>query len=255
MVHGDHVAWFGDRYVLLGTRTLLDLQKDMLLWSYLLPFGCHAQRSPDERHWYAVRGTGPDRSCYLGAVTMPSERVVDMTAHVRVEDLALLYPGVEASISVNLPIQENQKVLADLTGKLEANGVTVSQAAAVRVSLSGQETTTGVELEAREAGERRGEGERFQQRAIKYALEITDAANRKYEQKGSVSMRSFGMVGENAQQELTEEMRRGVASVAERFTIPKYVFPNDVQAGLGASSLTFQGEILQKVSDAAAATP
>ncbi|MHC4404414.1 MAG: hypothetical protein ACYTG0_32575 [Planctomycetota bacterium] len=238
------VAWRGDRHVLLGNRHLFDLSKDVVVWRYVTQMrSCHVAHGPDDRHWLCSYLNPTDLSgpYYLAALPMPSPTVKQMTADVRLEELAILYPGAKATVSGSVPGADSREITRELARKLEANGVIVDSRAPVRVSFTGHERGTGETLQVTRFGP--GRDESFEHKVIECVLTISDSRGRKYESKSRVSMQSFGMVhGENAQKQLTESMRKGAASQAKSVYIPRYVFPGD-GLGVGTSQLTLQGEM------------
>jgi hypothetical protein len=241
--------WSGEDHLLTaawgGQRRLIDIEKRFLVWSYSIQRGVEATGSPDQRFWYAAEGqnTRQGRIYGLLAAEIPSAAVQTRTEGKSVEDLALIYPGSKVSVSASVSGDDSGAVVSAMRERLENLGVIVADGAPVQVSISAEEQSTGNQLQAQRFDQ--SEVQRFEQRKIVIKLRVSDASGRKYEREQAVWMRDFGSTGStNAQEELSREMREQAKSTAANFTLPKIVFPDGLESGLGTSVLSPMGEAI-----------
>jgi hypothetical protein len=240
--------WSGEGHLLMagwgGQRRLVDVDRRFVVWSYNVQ-GCEALGSPDHRFWYTAEGQSTRQGKIHGliAAEIPSAAVRTRLEGKSIEDVALIYPGSKVSVAANVPGDDSTAVISAMRDRLQNLGVIVADGAPVQVSISAEEQGTGNQLEARRFDQ--SEVQRFEQRKIAIKLRVSDASGRKYERETPVWMRSSGSTGStNAQEELSREMREHARQVAANLTLPKTVFPDGFENGLGTSALSRLGEVL-----------
>jgi WD40 repeat protein len=236
---GSALHWCDNRYLLIDHKYLLNKETGALVWQYAFD-GCLAEACPDSRCWFAVPGSVRDPVNTLVAMALPSPMALQAAADTRLEDQALLYPGAKVSLSVNLP-RDAQSVTEKLSRQLQENGVTIDPAAAVRIAVNCNETTTGRQIEVYGGG---GPRVRFAHRQLSCDLMISDGRGREFKKGcGFASMPTSGSIySENVEQQLVDQLYAAATRSAMSIVLPKYVFPQNKELVIGRSRINMMGE-------------
>jgi WD40 repeat protein len=245
------LAWASDGFVMLDARYLIDLTRDVVLWTYHLSnrHGAQLVGNSTGRLWYiaepsaharagAARATGSP-SPFLVSATLPEEAARKIAAGLKDQDISLLRPGSKVALSVNVdaPDDVKQKITSTLTAALITNGMTVDDSAPVKLEAS---TAAG---DSQEITYRVG----FQEEKVSvtgtiYRLAFTSDGQTAWERvsKTSPPMMVQIKAGETAQQAV-DAARKPNYGFFLNAALPRIVPKPGQKNGFGESDLTATG--------------
>ena len=99
------LQWVGDDYVLLDGSALISVNRECVVWNYVLPDGMHLRDSPDQRHWYIAADLSRANVYTVRGVDMPDPNVVQRIGAANLRGKTLLEPGgaIELDVQVTDP--------------------------------------------------------------------------------------------------------------------------------------------------------
>lgn len=232
------IQWCSDRHLIADQKYLVDLDKKTVVWKYQVPaFGSDSiHGTPDLRLWFLERDK-------LVGVPVPSREVLRNAELADIKKQAIVSPGSTiaiSSVSVGVGDVTEDEARDALTRAFTKHGVNVVANAPITVSLDTEQKSTGRKLVAKKVFGGRGEQEVFEQQQIIITLEVNGPGDKSWRGTYRAGMRSSGTAGENAQQQLSDEMHRSAARRIREISVPEYIFPNDIW--LNSSRLSSTGE-------------
>lgn len=130
---GGHALWTDDDHILLGNRTLFDLETQVKLWEYN---GGELVQYLGGKCWFEVN-QGERAPGALVAATIPQANVTAALKKAMAEpDFFVLKPGTTVSIDVSglTDADQRDKVRAALEEKLKANGCQVGDGGTITLT-------------------------------------------------------------------------------------------------------------------------
>lgn len=131
------IEWVADGYVLLAGRSLVDLNKKILLWDYNQTsetYGCFGGY-----HWYVLRSD--DRSKRgLFHVQLPHGAAKQAAEKLDPESMMAIKPGTEIALNISAAMSDadRQKVFTGLTQRLTDMGMKVVPQAKITIDAFSQ---------------------------------------------------------------------------------------------------------------------
>ncbi len=244
---GSSLQWCGDDYVLLNDSALIDVEREMVVWTYQLPWGRHVSQNPDGRHWYLVQVSGGKPSVRLNAVTLPGPQLADRLATENPKPSMVLEPG--DSISINLQLigsiggrNFTRDVATNLQSRFAKHRIRMTNSSGPTFRMNMSEKNTGETAEFRAMGFRNESGMKsIQVKQIEVKLALESGGTTHWEQNMVFQNASFGMQripeGESIESYLDKQMRQQAADYVSNLEPPIYVFAEGASIGLGQSQL------------------
>ena len=99
-VSASVLQWVGDDYVLLDGSALVSINRECVVWNYVLPLGMHLRDSPDQRHWYIAAEPTRANVYTVRGVDMPDPNVVQRIGAANLRGKTILAPGGAIDIDV-----------------------------------------------------------------------------------------------------------------------------------------------------------
>ncbi len=134
------IEWVANGYVLLGGRSLVDLNKKILLWDYA--HTAEAFGAFGGYHWYVQKSD--DRSKRgLFHVTLPHGGASQAAEKLDPETMMVIKPGTEIALNISaaMPDADRQKVFNGMTQRLTEMGMRVVPQAKITIDAFSQPGT------------------------------------------------------------------------------------------------------------------
>jgi hypothetical protein len=243
------VDWLSNEYVIVGGYKLVDLDKRLVTWHYLHPEG--ERQNPITctvagKFWYlTVERVANGARRQLLPVALPHDEAAKVTSVMKPEELFLLHPGSKVSlqISVGADADQQQKIVAGLTGALKRAGMEVADGQPVTLEAT---STTGEsrQMVFHRFGAFGGGGE-----TVTVTPTILELAIKLPDGKVAWSIKGrtgdvFGMVSIKAGQSVQDavaEAQKPNYSLFYNPNVPSYIPVPREKEGFGESNLTVRG--------------
>jgi hypothetical protein len=252
--------WITDDFVLLGGRSLLDLERRLVVWTYKYADTLGHRpvtASAGGRFWYVAaepsREPRKAQRRQLVPVTLITDDLKRALADLQPETMYAWYPGAKVSLSVNVNAgaDEQQKITRDLTQAVTKRGLAIAENQPLRLeatTTSGESRTVKYNMRRFGAG---GGPPTFETQEATFAptilrLAILDATSGKtlWESKsqsgGYPPMMITLKEGQTAQDYLNQFAKPNYAFFSNA-TLPEYVPLPREKEGFGESTLTIKG--------------
>jgi WD40 repeat protein len=245
-VLSGHFRWFGDRYVLIDNRKLVDVEQRVVAWSYDLPAGDHLPVAPDARHWFLADVGGKPM---LNAAEVPDRTALSRLGSATLAPEFILQPGQSCTLSVqfNHPALDGayrqeieKKIAADLAG----NRITVAAGQPVTLALTATEQAGAtITHEYRGIGFGSGPGVQevsYQGKTGTCRAAFTYGGETAWETSGT-STNDQWFVSRSENESIEQAVQRQYHASVQHFfrnlVLPPYVFTPKSANGLGATQL------------------
>jgi len=239
------IDWLDKGYLLVGGENLIDLDRRIVLWKYQQAAGgAPAYGEAGGIFWYAL--TSPDRKERgLFRSRLPHDEALKTAAGLKADDLLVVKPGAQVSLSTNLQgdAAEQQKAVQALTAQLKQLGMNVVNVVNGSPLVLQATTETGktTQIEYRAFGRLRGSEK----------ANVTEQISRlKFVENNKVIWESVAVSGapfmlqmkqgETVQQALAPYQKPNLQFFVNA-KVPQYVARPNEAGAYGASSLTPQG--------------
>ena len=242
-VSGQQIAWPSEGFILLDGRSLVALDKKMVVWTYQSDAGAAplAGATYAGRYWYVAAG-GSGNKPVLVSVNMPHEAARRAALAVNFDAEMIVKPGSTVSFDVSLPGDIQEKAEAGLHTRFKQNGVTVADNAPVKlVARSEPGETRKIEYRPIGVGRFGGETSKISVTGTKNDIRLETADGQVLWQRKSVTsppMMVSMKKDQTIEQAIAEAMKPPL-QFFEKAKIPKYI-PKS-KTGLGSSKLSASG--------------
>lgn len=256
-----------DNHLLMNNATLIDVEHELIVWTYRLAAGAHSPQSPDGRHWYITpKGAS---GAELIAVKLPEQPVADHLAKKDLKPEFLLQPGGQVSTQINIPDSGpgqstmRQQALKNLVEKYQNTGTAVGGGSDLVIAMDLTQNDTGKTQDVVITKSRSpfggsifnqgGEEISIPLKNLECKITFTYQGKVLNERKATYSnavSRFFSeplKEGESAHEHLDKKMWGMAASFFINYSPPVYVFRDFEGKGLGLSTLTDRGPLPQGV--------
>ncbi len=248
---GSSLHWCGDGYLLLNNQRLIDLENEMVVWSFSLSNRLHIPTSPNARHWYLSESPQDKANIILKNVELPDPKLASILKSVKPVRETVMEPGATVSLQFSVgkpPGKTNfaQQLKDRWTSLLSKSGIKVAQNSSLRFVISSTERKTG-ETKKYESWGRIDKPKKTIQLAVKEAtVSIKLMQNGRsvwsFERKYSNTRNFSWWLSADAPQDKVDAQMRGlVVQQLESFVPPAYVFSKEAVKGVGESTLTVNG--------------
>lgn len=278
---GTSMHWCGDSHVLIDNTILVDIVRQVPIWTYSIRNGLHCMLSPDDRHWYLTRPERAGRSeLKLRSVQLPELDVTTKTAGKVGAELIAMKPGTEVAYSFDAgtgPVTQATKtaILEKVRLELIRNGMIPVERSQFRVLVSMEERLTNEQLAFTESSGipglggfggfgriprmRPGFGGRFgqppqqppgptqtiQKREVECSVRLTDNGTTLW-QSSRIYDNPYTVEikeGQSVPDAVREKLwEHGLAYFTE-LRLPKYVYQANEGFGYGETALTYDGPL------------
>lgn len=250
-VVSGYMRWFGDRYILVDNKKLVDTQQRVVVWSYDLPTGDNLPIGPDNRHWFVGAA---DREPLLAAVQMPDPQAAGQLQGTAVKPQFVLQPGGSCALDIqinnpNISAETRQNVEQSVRQQLAANRITVAAGSPVKLVISANETGgEAIQLRFRQFGggfnaEPEVVSLNLKTTSFRAAFEVDGKTA--WDWQASQSNRSHAYFvsrdkNESFQQAIQRSYTNALQGGFSGLTLPPYVFTPQSANGLGTTRLASQ---------------
>ncbi len=271
---GTRMHWCGDSHVLIDNTILVDIVRQVPVWTYSIRGGLHCILSPDDRHWYLTR---PDRDgrkeLKLRCASLPEAEVATRTAGKIGSELIAVKPGMEVAYSFkanNGPVSSTTEkaILEQVKLEILRNGMVPVEKSPIRVVLSMEERETDQQVTFYETPQDRpfphiggfgfprprfgrqqpqdlGPGQTVQGIAVDCTVRVTVdgdtiwESSRVFERAYTLQMKPGQSISDALRQQLWES---GIGFFSH-LRLPKYVYRAGEGFGYGETALTYDGPL------------
>ena len=238
---GFTLDWASPGY-LLANNFLIDLEKRMIVWDYVAPSvqsNLAEIGDVDEATWFL----SPAGGLKLASSTLPHDEARKTLAALKPEDYSVR-PGLQVSLDPQTATGDaevQKKLIADLTQRLTANGLTVAENQPLRL-VTQVTTRPGKEIQYN----RVGTFEKAKASTTEYDARIAFELNGQpvWEAKTTGTNADFFVQmkqGETPQDVLTRSIPQLGVNFFTSVPLPKYAPKPGAGPGFGRSELTVQG--------------
>jgi WD40 repeat protein len=249
-IFGRHMHWCGDRYLLMDGKSLIDVERGMIVWKYQIATGIQSPITPDDRHWFLGKKLPQSPAIYLAAAALPDRTAVASIAAANPQPRYLVEPGGRLSLQLQLltpPGRPNfaEEAREQIVAKLGANGITVADGQPVTALVVMAQGNTGQTNQysstfgfGRSAG---GPTQSVTERYVDCVVSFQHQGKAIWEEKRRFLNDGYYVrlqEGESLDQKLDASMWENAASYVLNVSPPAYVFPEGAADGLGTTVLT-----------------
>jgi WD40 repeat protein len=245
---GTWLHWCDDSRLLLDNSKLIDIDREMIVWSYQSANAIHAAQSPDGRHTALMQQSAQSNQLSLAAIKLPDATAAAKLAGTFSKPAMVLEPGKKITLQFKLTAKppNNASFESDVTKRMEkyftAAGISVAGGQPLTVVVSTTNKSTGESMEFRTLGNIGAAPTVVQEKLIVCRIAVQRGSKVLWNHESTFNNVKFGLTrikqGETIQQNLLEQQWSSVQTFFSNFEPPVHVFPRDAQNGIGQSALT-----------------
>lgn len=268
---GSTMHWCGDSHVLIDNTILVDIVRQVPVWTYSIRNGLHCMLSPDDRHWYLTR---PDREgraeLKLRSVQLPEPDVTTRTVGKMGADLIAVKPGTAVACLFQadqrpLTPAIEKSILDSVRVELVRNGMVPVDQSPFQIVLSIHEQETGEQVTYHESpssfgfggfggfgGRRSGQSaastgtqESIQGRKVECRVRVAHDGKTLWQSSQSFDNAFFLSVqsGQSLSDAVRERLWESGVRYFSELRLPRYVYDAGEGFGFGQTLLTYDGPL------------
>ncbi len=233
-----------NRYVMLSQTYLVSLDRQLLIWQY---DGGTKLNGPGEVHWIISSATGGERT--LRAVELPHPAALQRTAQLTQQAQVLAPPGSTLQLgSISISVGQGVNPQDAVAAAFAASGYVIDAQSPVTISASQSESSTGGTSTFAENARGRN-SVTVQDRQITSVLRVQDGRSRSWSQSRNYTNSVYSVeAGGDVAGKLNEGMRSMAGTFLGSIKIPRCLFVEFKDLGIGSSEITSRG-FIDKTSD------